>query len=127
MQKTTVLTLNKDYKRLYFRGKSTVDSALVTYAIKNRTPEQNRIGITVSKKVGKAVCRNRCKRIIRAAYREIENEIPNGWDFVFVARAKTASMKSTELSAVMRKQIKNLTTKTINTQQKKKSSEPKTK
>ena len=50
MQKTTVLTLNKDYKRLYFRGKSVVDSALVTYAIKNRTPEQNHIGITVSKK-----------------------------------------------------------------------------
>lgn len=127
MQKTTVLTLNKDYKRLYFRGKSVVDSALVTYAIKNRTPEENHIGITVSKKIGKAVCRNRCKRIIRAAYREIETEIPSGWDFVFVARGKTASVKSTELAEVMRKQIKNLTTKTSNNQQKKKSSEQKTK
>ena len=57
MEKTTVLTLNKDYKRLYYRGRSAVDPALVTYAMKNRLNSENRMGITVTKKIGKAVCR----------------------------------------------------------------------
>ncbi len=109
MKKTTVLTLNKDYKRLYYRGKSAVDSALVTYAMKNRTPGENRMGITVTKKIGKAVCRNRCKRVIRAAYRLLEPQLPDGWDFIFVARSKTATIKSTDLMVVMKKQIDNLT------------------
>lgn len=111
MRKTTVLKLNKDFKRLYYRGKSAVDPALVTYAMRNRQPEENRVGITVTKKIGKAVCRNRCKRIIRAAYREMENQIPAGWDFIFVARGKTATMKSTQLAPIMKKQIENLTSK----------------
>ena len=86
MQKTIVLTLNKDYRRLYYKGKSAVDPALVTYALRNRIPGQNRIGITVTKKIGKAVIRNRCKRVIRAAYRLLEPQLPEGWDFIFVAR-----------------------------------------
>lgn len=118
MQKTTVLTLNKDYKRLYYRGKSAVDAALVTYALKNRTPEQNRMGITVTKKIGKAVCRNRCKRVIRAAYRELEPQLPSGWDFIFVARGKTATIKSTELTPIMKKQIESLTKKQKDTPKK---------
>ena len=109
MKKTTVLTLNKDYKRLYYRGRSAVDPALVTYAMKNRTPGANRMGITVTKKIGKAVCRNRCKRIIRAAYRLLEPQLPDGWDFIFVARGKTATMKSTDLMIVMKKQIETIT------------------
>lgn len=111
MKKTTVLTLNKDYKRLYYRGKSVVDPILVTYAMKNRTPGANRMGITVTKKIGKAVCRNRCKRVIRAAYRLLEPQLPDGWDFIFVARGKTANVKSTDLMIVMKKQIEILTQK----------------
>ena len=109
MQKTTILTLNKDYKRLYYRGKSAVDPAPVTYALKNRLPGRNRMGITVTKKIGKAVCRNRCKRVIRAAYRALEPQLPDGWDFIFVARGKTAVIKSTDLMPVMQKQIESLT------------------
>ncbi len=109
MEKTTVLTLNKDYKRLYYRGRSVVDPALVTYAMKNRLNSENRMGITVTKKIGKAVCRNRCKRVIRAAYRLLEPQLPSGWDFIFVARGKTADIKSTDLMPIMKKQIETLT------------------
>lgn len=109
MQKTTVLNLNKDFRRLYHKGKSCVDPVLVTYAMKNRTPGENRVGITVTKKIGTAVCRNRCKRVIRAAYRLLEPELPSGWDFIFVARGKTALIKSTELMPVMKKQVETLT------------------
>lgn len=108
MNKRTTLKLNKEFKRLYFRGKSAVHPLLVTYAIKNRLG-RNRIGITVTKKIGKAVCRNRCKRIIRAAFQQLEPSLEPGWDFVFVARMKTPQAKSTDLVPVMKKQIANLT------------------
>lgn len=108
MDKRTTLKLNKEFKRLYFKGKSTVHPLLVTYACKNRLG-RNRIGITVTKKVGKAVCRNRCKRIIRAAFYQVNPSIEQGWDFVFVARARTPQAKSTDLVPVLKKQIANLT------------------
>lgn len=108
MNKRTTLKLNKEFKRLYFKGKSAVHPLIVTYASKNRLGH-NRIGITVTKKIGKAVCRNRCKRIIRAAFTQLDPVIEQGWDFVFVARMKTPQAKSTELLPVMKKQISNLT------------------
>lgn len=108
MNKRTTLKLNKEFKRLYFRGKSAVHPLLVTYAMKNRLG-RNRIGITVTKKIGKAVCRNRCKRVIRAAFQQLEPFLEPGWDFVFVARMKTPQAKSTDLVPVIKKQISNLT------------------
>lgn len=77
MNQKTTLKLNKEFKRLYFKGKSAVHPLIVTYASKNRLG-RNRIGITVTKKVGKAVCRNRCKRIIRAAFYQIDPMIEQG-------------------------------------------------
>ena len=88
MNKKTTLKLNRDFRRLYYKGSSAVHPLIVTYASKNRLG-YNRIGITVTKKIGKAVCRNRCKRIIRAAFAQVNTQIEQGWDFVFVARMKT--------------------------------------
>ena len=82
MNKKTTLKLNKEFRRLYFKGSSAVHPLIVTYACKNRLG-RNRIGITATKKIGKAVCRNRCKRIIRAAFHQVEPQIGQGWDFVF--------------------------------------------
>ena len=96
MNKKTTLKLNRDFRRLYYKGSSAVHPLIVTYASKNRLG-YNRIGITVTKKIGKAVCRNRCKRIIRAAFAQVNTQIEQGWDFVFVARMKTPQAKSTEL------------------------------
>ncbi len=64
--KLVSLTENKDFKTLYYRGKSAVHPMLVTYVRKNRL-NHTRVGITTGKKIGKAVSRNRCRRIIRAA------------------------------------------------------------
>ena len=72
------------------------------YIFKNKT-KNNRVGITTSKKIGKAVTRNRARRVIRAAYRQNEELLKTGYDFVFVARAKTAEMKSDDLAKVMKK------------------------
>ena len=77
MNKKTTLKLNRDFRRLYYKGSSAVHPLIVTYASKNRLGH-NRIGITVTKKIGKAVCRNRCKRIIRAAFAQVNTQIEQG-------------------------------------------------
>ncbi|MDP4120400.1 MAG: ribonuclease P protein component [Bacillota bacterium] len=104
--KLVALKENKDFKRLYYRGKSFVSSDLVVYVMKNRT-HNVRVGITTSKKVGKAVLRNRARRVIREAYYALSDEIKEGFDFVFVARTKTTFRKSTEIKKSMEMLLKN--------------------
>jgi ribonuclease P protein component len=72
----------------------------VVYAAKN-SAGICRIGITVSKKIGTAVERNRCKRVIRAAYRAVEPQLSGNWDFVFVARSRTRFLKSTQVQEIL--------------------------
>ena len=107
MKQTVMLNQNSDFRRLYYKGVSRSHPYLVVYAKKNFL-ENNRIGITVSKKIGKAHLRNRAKRIIRAAYRQTENSYPLGWDFVFVARTITTKLSTNDLVPVMEKSIKSL-------------------
>lgn len=94
------LTDNRDFRRLYTRGKSMVSPTLVTYVRKNRG-EGVRVGITTSKKVGNAVKRSRCRRVIRAAFRSLYPRVAPGYDFVFVARGRTPFLKSTQICRVM--------------------------
>lgn len=92
---------------MYYRGKSSAGSCVVTYALKSRSNEK-RYGITTSKKIGGAVQRNRSKRVIRAAYSALEEDIRGGWDFVFVARSKTSRVKMQAVLSQMKKQFKEL-------------------
>jgi len=105
--KSQTLKENKDFKRLYYRGKSRASDCIVTYAMKNRQGVC-RYGITASKRTGKAVERNRAKRVIRAAYAKLEDRINGSWDFVFVARTKTSSVKMQTVYAELEKQLKAL-------------------
>ena len=104
MTDTVTLNSNSDFRRIYARGKVYTNPALVIYVMKNRAGIC-RIGITTSKKIGNAVERNRSKRVIRAAYRAVVNEIDGGYDIIFVARGRTKYTKSTELCRIMRKQF----------------------
>ena len=101
---TTTLKQNWEFRRTYGKRKFRAHRDLVTYVRPNGMGE-NRIGITVTKKLGKAVVRNRIKRIIRAAYREQEPMLKRGWDLVFVARQHTAELKTQDVSRVMRDQL----------------------
>lgn len=101
MKQTVTLKKNFEFHRLYGKGKSFQAPALVLYVLKNRAGIC-RTGITTSKKIGNAVERNRCRRVIRAAYRNIEPDICGNYDLVFVARGKTKYVKSTDLEKVMR-------------------------
>ena len=93
MAKLCVLKLNTEFRSAYYKGKSYVHPLLIAYIRKNRFGIA-RFGITTGKKLGKAVKRNRCRRLIREAYRHLAPEISGGFDFVFVAR--TAMVESTE-------------------------------
>ena len=101
----TTLKENKDFRRLYHRGKSYVSPVLVTYVMKNRKAGL-RIGFTTSKKIGIAVQRNRSRRIMREAFRLIAPELKTGYDFVFVARGKTPFVKCEAVKRAMTKQLK---------------------
>lgn len=107
MSKPPSLNKNRDFRRLYSRGKSAVHPALVVYVMKNRAGFC-RMGITAGKKVGNAVYRNRSKRIIREAYRQILPQLNGCYDLVFVARAKTPELKSDEVYTVMCKLMRRL-------------------
>ncbi|WP_085831816.1 ribonuclease P protein component [Clostridium merdae] len=95
---------NGSFRRAYAKGKSFVSPILVTYVMKNRA-RRIRVGITTSKKTGNAVKRNRSRRIIREAARQMMPELTGGYDLIFVARAKTPYVKSTDILCDMRKQL----------------------
>ena len=87
MKFSSALKLNHIFRRLYATS-GHANSYLVLYARKNRTGE-NRVGITVSKKLGKAHIRNRARRRLREVYRLNEEKFQPGWDIVGVARTKS--------------------------------------
>ena len=96
MKNTVSIKRNKDFRSIYKRGKSRVTPVLAMYVRKNKNTA-NRIGITVSTKVGKAVVRNRVRRRIREAYRKNEGAFLSGYDIIFVSRVRAASVSFSEI------------------------------
>ncbi|MGM9979406.1 MAG: ribonuclease P protein component [Clostridium sp.] len=91
------LKKNIEFRIVYRRGKSFANDILVLYVLKNNKNKDkdkdnslyNKVGISVSKKVGNSVVRSRSKRLILENYRIKQNNInKKGYDFVFVARTK---------------------------------------
>ena len=85
---------NSEFRIVYRRGKSFANDLLVLYIFKNKKNVSNnneiynKIGISVSKKVGNSVVRSRSKRLIYENYRLKEQYLIKGYDFIFVARSK---------------------------------------
>ncbi len=86
------LKLNKDFRRLYARGKSCAYGCVAVYVMKNRHGK-SRLGLTVGKTIGKAVKRNRAKRLMRESYRQIIPGITAGYDVIIVARSRINGKK----------------------------------
>lgn len=97
MQYSISLKLNHVFRRLY-RTNGYADSCMVLYARRNREG-LNRVGITVSKKLGHAVVRNRVRRRLREVYRLNESRFAPGWDIVVVARTKAIHVPFQKLTA----------------------------
>lgn len=96
MKKQFRLRRNKDFLRVYRKRQSAADQRLVIYKSRNRF-SHSRVGISVSKKVGKAVVRNRVKRLIREAVRVNLDKIKTGYDLVIVARRKIVDCSFAEV------------------------------
>ena len=97
MKFSTSLKLNHIFRRLYHTS-GFADGYLVLYARKNRTGS-NRVGITVSKKLGHAVVRNRTRRRLREVYRLNEQRFLPGYDIVVVARTRAVEAPFDALTA----------------------------
>jgi ribonuclease P protein component len=92
------LKKNSDFRRLYAKGKSAVTPYLVLYTRPNRLGE-NRVGYTVSVKVGHAVVRNRVRRRLREIYRLNSPSLRPGFDLVIVARGRAVDCPYRKLEA----------------------------
>lgn len=79
------LKKNQQFRLVYNKGKSFANKSIVVYVLKN-SAGVNRLGISVSKKVGNSVVRSRAKRLIKEGYRLFEQELVCGYDIVVIAR-----------------------------------------
>lgn len=93
---TVSLKENHIFRRLYRKGSTVADGRLALYVRKNGRAT-NRLGLTVSTKVGHAVVRNRLRRRLREIYRLHEHQLVRGVDLVVVARVRAGSSRYKQL------------------------------
>ena len=105
---------NHLYNKAYRKGKSYVGKLVAVYVLRDYAAERlaranpekkqlNRVGLSVSKKLGGAVARNRTKRILRAAYATVKNDLRTGHLIVISARGAAVKKKSTDIAVELKK------------------------
>ena len=110
-QEEMFLRKNNEFKLVYRRGKSLANNLLVIYIYNNRRNKTidgntyNKVGISVSKKVGNSVVRSRSKRLITESYRLNEKNLKTGYDFVFIARNSIEGKSFFEVEEAMKKLV----------------------
>ena len=90
------LSRSAEFERVYRQGRSTANRHLVLYTFPNATAERPRLGLSVSRKVGGAVERNRVKRLLREAFAQTEANLRAGQDVVVVARPGAGELAGRE-------------------------------
>lgn len=105
MKKTESLKNNSEYQVVYQTGKSYANKFLIMYVRENGFHD-NRLGISVSKKVGNSVIRHRVTRLIRESYRLSEDQIMSGLDIVVVARVSAKGKNYSEIDSALKHLVK---------------------
>jgi ribonuclease P protein component len=96
MKKENRLRNNRDFRIVYDKGKSFANRYLVLF-IKKNSFNYNRVGFAVTKKLGKAVVRNKVKRRMREAYKLNSEEVKQGYDIIFLSRISAKEASFSEL------------------------------
>jgi ribonuclease P protein component len=90
------LSRSAEFERVYRQGRSSANRHLVLYSFPNPAAERPRLGLSVSRKVGGAVDRNRVKRLLREAFSKVEGDLRSGHDLVVVARPDARELAERE-------------------------------
>lgn len=102
MKFTQSIKKNFQFRFVYNKGKSLANRLLVMYVVKNKKyTDTNRLGISVSKKVGKSVVRSRVTRLIKESYRLSEENIKQGYDIVVIARVSANGADYKEINKAL--------------------------
>ncbi|WML58270.1 ribonuclease P protein component [Neobacillus sp. PS2-9] len=92
MKKEFRVKKNKEFQAAFQKGHSFANRQFVVYSLQKADQDYFRIGLSVSKKIGNAVTRNRIKRYVRQAIFELNDQLEAGKDYVIIARKPTADM-----------------------------------
>jgi ribonuclease P protein component len=90
------LSRSAEFERVYRHGRSTANRQLVLYTFPNAAAQEPRLGLSVSRKVGGAVQRNKVKRLLREAFARNAEALPEGHDMVVVARPDALELAERE-------------------------------
>ncbi|MEC1178482.1 ribonuclease P protein component [Metasolibacillus meyeri] len=92
MNKRQRIKKNEDFQKVFKKGRSFANRQFVVYCLTKEAQEEFRIGLSVSKKIGKAVTRNQIKRYIRQTFLELKDEVRQDMDYVIIARHQAATL-----------------------------------
>ena len=92
MNKRQRIKKNEEFQKVFRKGKSFANRQFVVYCLKKEDQTAFRIGLSVGKKVGKAVTRNQIKRYIRQTFLELKDDVRQDMDYVIIARNPAATL-----------------------------------
>ncbi len=106
MNKRNRIKKDKEFQAVFKKGRSFANRQFVVYILQKEGQEELRLGLSVSKKIGNAVVRNRIKRYIRQVFLELKEELRQDLDYVVIARKPVAEMDFHQSKSSMKHVLK---------------------
>ena len=95
----------QDFQHVWNEGRSWAHSLFILWAVPSEGLRETRLGLVASRKVGNAVARNRARRLLREAARQLYGHLPAGWDIILLARRPILQVKEPCVEAALVKML----------------------